>query len=78
MLKNSRTHPQRLSLNHPWAGRHHWDQLWSLPGDLNRKFEHVPYCSFTMTSHPAMHAWKPQSLWLTTWLSFTFLPTHRT
>jgi hypothetical protein len=30
--------------NNPWACRHRWDQLWSLPGDLNRKFEHVPHC----------------------------------
>jgi hypothetical protein len=22
-------------LNNPWACRHCWDQLWSLPGDLN-------------------------------------------
>jgi hypothetical protein len=28
-------------------------QLWSLPGDLNRKFEYAPNCSFIMTmSHP--------------------------
>jgi hypothetical protein len=76
-LKNSRTHPQRLSRNNPWAGRRHWDQLWSLPGNLNRKFEHVSYCSIT-TTHLPMHPWKPQSLRLTTWLSFPFLPTRRT
>jgi hypothetical protein len=77
MLKNS-THPQRPSSNNPWASRHHWDQLWVLPGDLSRKFEHMPYCSFITTTHPAMHLWKPQSLLLTTWLSSPFLPTHRT
>jgi hypothetical protein len=50
-----------------------------LPGDLNRKFEHVPHCSFIMTRFPPTRHWKPQSLWLTaTWLSFTILPTHRT
>jgi hypothetical protein len=27
--------------NNPLAPRHRWDQLWSLPGDLNRKFEHT-------------------------------------
>jgi hypothetical protein len=32
------------SLNNPWARRHQWDQLWSLPGDLNRKFEPIPHC----------------------------------
>jgi hypothetical protein len=42
--KNLRTHPWRLSLNNPWARKHHWDQLWSLPGDLNRKLEHAPHC----------------------------------
>jgi hypothetical protein len=44
MLKNSRTHPQRLSPNNPWAQRHCWDRLWSLPGDHNRKFEHTLHC----------------------------------
>jgi hypothetical protein len=34
----------RLSSNNPWARRHRWDQLWSLPGDLSRKFEHAPHC----------------------------------
>jgi hypothetical protein len=53
----------------PWGGRH-LDHLWSLPGDLNRKFQHMPYCSSITTAHPPMHPWKLQSLWLTTWLSF--------
>jgi hypothetical protein len=75
--KNSRTHPQRPLLNNPWARRHCWDQLGSLPRDLNRKFEHVPHCSFIITMHPPTHPWKPQSLWLTaTWLSFPIHPTH--
>jgi hypothetical protein len=30
--------------SHPWARRHRWDQLWCLPGDLKRKFEHAPHC----------------------------------
>jgi hypothetical protein len=76
--KNSRTHPQKPSPNNPWAWRHHWDQLWSLPGDVNRKFQHVPYCSFITTAHPSMHPWKPQSLWLRTWLLFPFLRTRQT
>jgi hypothetical protein len=42
--KNSRTHLRRPSPNNPWARRQHWDQLWSLLGDLNRKFEHAPHC----------------------------------
>jgi hypothetical protein len=36
----SRPHPRRSSSNSPWSHRHCWGQLWSLPGDLNRKFEH--------------------------------------
>jgi hypothetical protein len=60
--KNSRTHPRRLSPNNPWARRHRWDQLWCLPGDLNRKFEHEPHCSFIMTTRPPTRPWKPQSV----------------
>jgi hypothetical protein len=30
-VKNLRTHPWWLSPNNPWASRHCWDQLWSLP-----------------------------------------------
>jgi hypothetical protein len=63
--KNSRTHPWRPSPNNPWARRHCWDQLWSFPGDLNRKFEHAQHCCFITTTHPLTHPWKPQSLWLT-------------
>jgi hypothetical protein len=44
MLKKSRTHPRRPSLNNSWARKHYWDHLWSLPGDLNRKSEHAPHC----------------------------------
>jgi hypothetical protein len=69
----------KLSLNNPWACRHHWGQLWSLPGDLNITFEHAPHCSFIMTTSPPTHPWKPQSLWLTTtWLLFPILPACRT
>jgi hypothetical protein len=60
--KNSRTHLRRPSLNNPWARRHRWGQLWSLPGDLNRKFEHAPHCSFITTTSPPTRPWKPQSL----------------
>jgi hypothetical protein len=42
--KNSRTRQWRLSPNNPWAHRHCWDHLRSLPGDLNRKFEHASHC----------------------------------
>jgi hypothetical protein len=42
--QNSRTHPQRLLPNNPWARRHRWDQLCSIIGNLNRKFEHAPHC----------------------------------
>jgi hypothetical protein len=64
-VTNSRAHQQRQSLNNPWACRHHWDQLCSLPGDLNRKLEHAPHCSFITTTHPPTRPWKPQSFWLT-------------
>jgi hypothetical protein len=69
--KIPRTHPRRLSLNNPWACRHYWDRLWSLPGNLNTKFEHALHCFFITTTRPPTRPWKPQSLWLTgTWLSF--------
>jgi hypothetical protein len=51
---------------------------WSLPGNMNRKFEHAPYCSSITTTGPPTRPWKPQSLWQTTWLSFPFLPTRQT
>jgi hypothetical protein len=58
-VEKSRTHQRTPSLNNPWARKHCWDQLWSLPGDLNRKFEHAPYCSFIMTTRPPTCCWKP-------------------
>jgi hypothetical protein len=44
MFKKSRTLQRRQSPKNPLARRHRWDQLWSLPGNLNRKFEHAPHC----------------------------------
>jgi hypothetical protein len=41
--KNSRPHPWRLSLNNQWAHGYHWDELRSLPGDLNRRFENAQH-----------------------------------
>jgi hypothetical protein len=61
--KNSRTQPWWPAPNNPWARRHRWDQLWSLPGDLNGKFEHVPHCSLITTTRPPTRPWKPQ--WVT-------------
>jgi hypothetical protein len=79
MLKKFKNTSRRPSPNNPWSRRHRWDQLWSLAGDLHWKFEHVPHCSFIMTTLPPTRPWKPQSLWLTTtWLSFPLLPNHRT
>jgi hypothetical protein len=52
-----------LSQNNPWARRHCWNQLWSLPGDLNRKFEDSPHCSFITIACPPTCPWKPQSSW---------------
>jgi hypothetical protein len=40
------THPWRPSPNNLWPHRHSWDQLWSLPGDLNRKAEHAQHAKF--------------------------------
>jgi hypothetical protein len=46
--------------NSPWARKHRWDQLWSLPGDhLNRKFEHAPHCYFITTTLRPTRPWKP-------------------
>jgi hypothetical protein len=74
-----RTPPRRPSPNKPWARRYRWDQLWSLPGDLNRKFEHAPHCSFTTTTRTYTRAWEPQSLWLKIpWLWFPLLPNRQT
>jgi hypothetical protein len=74
-----RTHQQRPSPNNPWARRQCWDQVWSLPEDLNRRFEHAQHCSFITTTRPLTHPWKPHRLWLTTtWLSFPILHTHWT
>jgi hypothetical protein len=77
--KNSRTRPWRLLPYYPWAHRHCWNQIWSLPGDLNRKSDHTLHCSFIMTTRLPTCPWKPLSLWLTmTWLSFPILPTRWT
>jgi hypothetical protein len=64
--RNLIAHPWRLSMNDPWAHGRHWNQFFSSPGDVNKKFEHVP------NTHP----WKPQSVWpTTTWSPFPILPT---
>jgi hypothetical protein len=33
-----------------------------LPGDLDRKFEHAPHCSFITRTRPATRPYKPQSV----------------
>jgi hypothetical protein len=53
--KNSRTHPRGPLPNNPWAHRHHWDQLWSLPGVLSRLFEHAPH--FREVCFPTLDKW---------------------
>jgi hypothetical protein len=74
MLNILRTCPRILSVNNPWARKHHWNQLWSLPRDLNTKFEHALHCRVITTMHSPTRPWKPQCLWLTTtWLSFPIL-----
>jgi hypothetical protein len=35
---------RKQSPNNQWACRHRLDQLWRLPGDVNRKFEHALHC----------------------------------
>jgi hypothetical protein len=42
--RNWRNLPRRPLLNNPWVHRHRGDQLWSLPGGLNSKFQHAPHC----------------------------------
>jgi hypothetical protein len=43
-VEKIRTHLWRPLLYNPWAHRHCWTQLWSLPGNLNTKFEHALHC----------------------------------
>jgi hypothetical protein len=57
--KNSRTLPWRLSSNNPWACRHRWIQLWSFPGNLNRKFEHALHCHEVCS--PTLDKWSRSS-----------------
>jgi hypothetical protein len=61
MLKNWRTHPRRLSLNNPWARRHQWDQLLSLPDDTGNLHIALP-CVGRCDRQPAGTArWYRQS-----------------
>jgi hypothetical protein len=53
--KNLKTHPSTMSLNNPWAHRHNWNESWSLPGYLNRKFEHAPHCGEVWS--PTLDKW---------------------
>jgi hypothetical protein len=43
-LKKFENSSRKTVAEQSMSSQHHWDQLWSLPGDLNRKFEHVPHC----------------------------------
>jgi hypothetical protein len=73
MFKNLKAHPRWLLPNNPWASRHCWEQLWSLPGDLTENWTDA----FITTMFLPTCSLKPQSLWLTTtWLSFPILPTR--
>jgi hypothetical protein len=62
MLKISRTYQRRPSPNNQWVRRHRRDELWSLSGNLSRKFEHLPHCSFITTTRLLTHPSKPQGL----------------
>jgi hypothetical protein len=44
MLKKFENSSTKTAAKQSMSLRHHWAQLWSLPGDLNRKYEHVPHC----------------------------------
>jgi hypothetical protein len=62
MLKKFKNSSTKTIAEQSMRCRHSWDQLRSLPGDINRKFEHEPHYSIT-TLLPT-RPWKPQSLWL--------------
>jgi hypothetical protein len=55
-----------------------WDAWEKMCDEKHRNFGATTTGSFIITIRPPRHPWKPQSLWLTTWLSFPILPTHRT
>jgi hypothetical protein len=75
---NSRIHPRRPSPSNVRSRRHRRAQLWSLPWDLNNKFEHAPLY-FLITTSPPTCPWKPQISWLkTTMLSFSILSSRWT
>jgi hypothetical protein len=50
-------------LNKSWVHRHHCNQLWSLPRDLNRKFEHVPHCCQVCPPPPPWLLTNDQKQW---------------
>jgi hypothetical protein len=55
-----------------------WDAWEKMCDDKDRNFGITTTGSFITTTCPPIHPWKPQSLWLTTWLLFPVLPTHQT
>jgi hypothetical protein len=42
--KNWRNYPRKTVAKQSMSSQTLLDQLWSLPGDLNRKSEHAPHC----------------------------------
>jgi hypothetical protein len=44
-------HENRRRTIHELADTVGMDQLWSLPGDLKRKFEHAPHCREVCSPH---------------------------
>jgi hypothetical protein len=56
--KNSRIRPQRRSSNNPWARRHLWDQLWSLPGDVT---ENLNICRIAPSLWQCAHPHVPEN-----------------
>jgi hypothetical protein len=54
-----------------------WDAWEKMCDKKDRNFGGTTTGSFITTCWPT-HPWKPQSLWLTTWLSFPTLPTRWT
>jgi hypothetical protein len=52
-----------------------WDPWEKMCDKKDRSFGATTTSSFIATTRLPTRPWKPQSLWLTTWLSFPTLPT---
>jgi hypothetical protein len=63
-----------------WPTVTFWDAWGKICNEKYGNFGAITTGSFITTTHPNICPWKPQSLWLITWLSFpippTYLPTY--